>query len=181
MTLSPSVVLGLVVAVSVPVPVAVVALIVDVVAFEFVIVAAAAFAEEPVGAADEEGVDEVASELKVADDEAETPSISTCILDPLPFLTINTFSTGASVPATAAAAASTKIGCKIRRRALMNQLLIWFIDKCVASDSRIFSSSVGYGWIAFWTSQDLRTDVTDFGRLPRRFRFGSTLPVLVAL
>jgi hypothetical protein len=53
-----------------------------------------------------------------------TPSISTCILDPLPFLTIKTFSTGASELAAAAAAASSKIGCRIRRLALINQLLI---------------------------------------------------------
>ena len=102
-----------------------------------VVVVAATFAEA------EEEEEEAVIELKVADDEAETPSISTCILDPFPFLTINTFSTGASVPATAAAAASTRMGCKIRRRALMNQLLIWFMDKWVSSDSRIFSSSVG--------------------------------------
>lgn len=112
-----------------------------------VVVVAAVFAEEPAVAAEEEVEEEAAKELKFAvaddDDEAETPSISTCILDPFPFLTINTFSTGASVPATAAAAASTKIGCKILRRALINQLLIWFMDKCVSSDSRIFSSSVG--------------------------------------
>lgn len=56
-------------------------------------------------------------------------SISTCILDPLPLRTIKTFSMGASVPATAAAAASTKMGWRIRRRALINQLLIWFSER----------------------------------------------------
>lgn len=63
----------------------------------------------------------------------------------------------------------------------MNQLLIWFIDSCVASESLIFSSSVGYGWIAFWTSHDFKTEVTDLGRLPLRFLLGSTLFPLVLL
>lgn len=72
-----------------------------------------------------------------------TPSISTCILDPFPFLTIKTFSTGASELAAAAAAASSKMGCKIRRLALINQLLIWFMESCVASANLIFSASLG--------------------------------------
>lgn len=85
--------------------------------------------------------DEDALELVVA----ATPSISTCILDPFPFLTIKTFSTGASEPAAAAAAASSKMGCRMRRLALMNQLLIWFMLSWVASANLIFSASLGYG------------------------------------
>lgn len=65
-------------------------------------------------------------------------------------------------------------GCRIRRRALMNQLLIWLTIRPVSSASFCFSRSVGYGCFLWRMSQRFKYSVTSLGRLPRRLR----LPML---
>lgn len=57
---------------------------------------------------------------------------------------------------------------KMRRRALINQLLIWLTVKPVLRHSIIFSCSVGYGCWKWSISHCFRIAVTDLGRLPRR-------------
>jgi len=60
------------------------------------------------------------------------------------------------------------IAGKRRRRAFINQLLIWCIVNPVCAISICFSSSVGYGWCTWSLSQLRNKSVTCFGRFPRR-------------
>lgn len=76
-----------------------------------------------------------------------------------------------SSPSAAAASCGckrTRIRGRIRRRAFMNQLLIWFSVKPVRLRSASFSSSVGYGCWQCSTSHCFKIAVTVLGRLPRR-------------